>query len=355
MDRLAEVETDVLVVGAGPIGIEVACALRERGVRFVHVEAGAIGETMRWWAPGTKFFSSPERIGVAGVPLTVEGEEKATGEGYVRYLRQVVGAKGLEVRTHERVVGVDRGGGGGFGVRTRTRSGRERVVRCGRVVLAVGNMDRANRIGVEGEDLAHVSHVLGDPHGYFGRDVLIVGGRNSAVEAAIRLYRVGARVSVSYRRASFSKKVKYWLRPELLWLIETGRIGFYPESVVDRIGAGVVELVRSPMSEGAGDGWRAALGVDDVLLLTGYVQDPGLFRMFGVGLAGELCRPVHDEDTMETDVGGVYVAGTAAAGTQLSGVTHFIETSHVHAERIAAALSGGRLEVETPRFALEES
>lgn len=205
--------------------------------------------------------------------------------------------------------------------------------------------------------MAHVSHVLGDPHGYFGRDVLIVGGRNSAVEAAIRLYRGGARVSVSYRRARFSKKVKYWLRPELLWLIETGRIGFYPESVVERIGADGVELVRSPLAEGSasGDGWRETVAADDVLLLTGYVQDRGLFEMFGVGLEGELCRPVHDEDTMETDVGGVYVAGTAAAGTQLSGVTHFIETSHVHAERIAAALVGGKLEVETPRFTLEES
>jgi thioredoxin reductase (NADPH) len=373
-------ETDVVVVGAGPIGIECAAALKRAGIEYVQVEAGAIGATMMWWSPGTQFFSSPERIGIAGVPLVTRDQQKATREEYLDYLRQVVRACGLDVRLYERVVGVrrldaaasggngsmraggdhDEGGpasGARYELTTRLRSGPERRIRCVRVVLAIGDMHRAKLLGAEGEDLPHVSHYLGEVHGYYDRDVLIVGGRNSAVEAAIRLYRVGARVTISYRRATFSKKVKYWLRPELLWLIDSGRLGFVPDSEVKRIGPGWVELRRSaaPEEAAADDGWRASVAADHVLLMTGYEQDSSLFEMFGVTLEGEARSPRHDPDTMHTDVGGVYVAGTAAAGTQASGVTQFIETSHVHVERIVASLRGERMERADVRYQLEES
>jgi thioredoxin reductase (NADPH) len=209
---------DVLVVGAGPIGIEVAWALSREGVRVVNVEAGAIGATMGWWAPGTRFFSSPERIAVAGVPLVTERQEKATREEYLAYLRGVVLQFGLEVRTFERVVGVEREGEGfvvrtlrsahGVGGSEEEREERHRVSkasrhqvmerehRARRVVMAVGDMQRARRIGVRGEGLPHVSHYFQDPHRYAGRRVVIVGGRNSAVEAAIRCVRAGAVVTI---------------------------------------------------------------------------------------------------------------------------------------------------------------
>ncbi len=354
------VSTDTLVVGAGPIGIEVAAGLKDAGVEHLVIDAGPIGATIASWAPATRFFSSPERIAIAGVPITSEGQDKTTREQYLSYLRQVVGTRGLRVSTFERlmdVVDAEEGSLRRFVLRTERRGAAGRVIEAANVVLAIGDMHEANDVKVAGEDLPHVSHELRDPHEYYGRRVLIIGGRNSAVEAAIRLYRVGAEVSIAYRRATFSKKVKYWLRPELLWLIESGRIGFYPDAVPGEVRPGEVDLVRSPIAEEAeaGDGWRATVSVDDVLMLTGYVQDPTLFRAFGVELEGDNGRPVHDEDTMRTNVPGVYVAGTASAGTQLSGVTHFIETSHVHAERIAAAITGGRREIETPRFALEES
>jgi len=256
-----------------------------------------------------------------------------------------------------------------------------------RVVLAIGNMHRPRVLGIAGESLAHVSHYLDDPHEYAGRRAVIVGGKNSAVEAAIRLYRVGARVTVSYRRSAFDReRIKYWLLPEIEWLIRNGKIGFAPCTVPTEIRAGSIELERVAADGGAGGGdlsavherqqehagapdgtdrcvdtralavgERAEVAADCVVLLTGYVQDPDLFDRLGVEREGEERRAVVNPRTMETNVPGVYVAGTAAGGSQRR-ATVFIETSHVHAGRIAAAVTGRESGQETPRYgAMDES
>lgn len=339
------VETDVFVVGAGPIGIELAVALRRAGVGCVHVDAGQIGATMQWWAPGTQFFSSPERISIAGVPLLTLNQQKATREEYLSYLRGVVEQFDLQIRTYERVVGIERVGAGEgsarFEIATKGRRG-ERRYRAQRLVLAIGDMQRPRLLGIPGEALPHVSHYLRDPHEYFRTDVLVVGGKNSAVEAAIRLYRAGARVTLSYRGAALDeKRVKYWLLPEINWLIDKGRIAWLPRTAPVRVSADGVELARTDEAGRPIAGEPAAsLDPEFVLLLTGYEQDLTLLKMAGVELVGEGRRPRHSYATMETNVPGVYVAGTAAAGTQLGGVKEFIETAHVHVDRIVAAITG---------------
>jgi thioredoxin reductase (NADPH) len=299
---------------------------------------------MGWWAPGTKYFSSPERIEIAGVPLVTRDQEKATREEYQAYLRQVAGTLGLDVELGWRVEEIERAGEGfEVGMRRSVRGvggaeptgwgeGKTRRVRTDRVVLAIGNMHTARLLGVPGEGLGHVSHYLSDPHEYYGRDVLVVGGKNSAVEAAIRLYRVGARVTVSYRGERFDpERIKYWLLPEIEWLIRKGRIGFLPGSEVESIGEGEVRLRQG--------GTRVVAPADRVVLLTGYEQDATLFERCGVELEGEERRPVFDPRTMETNIPGLYVAGTATAGSQRRARV-FIETSHVHASRIARAITG---------------
>lgn len=348
--------TDTLLVGAGPIGLELAVAIKRRGIDYLQLDAGVIGATMDWWAPGTQFFSSPERIKIAGVPIVTRDQQKATREEYLAYLRGVVDQFGLKVSTFERVIAAGLTGEG-FTIETERRGGGGREIVARRVVLAIGDMHAPKLLGVPGEDLPHVSHYLADPHAYVGRRVVIVGGRNSAVEAAIRLYRVGADVTIVYRRTVFPKKVKYWLRPELIWLIDTGRVGFVPDAVVSSIGPDRVELARSPLAEDApiDDEWTGEVAADDVLLMTGYRQDGSLFDQLGVEREGIGQRPVLDEQTMETTVPGVYVIGTATAGTQASGVSTFIENSHVHAERVAAALDGERAELENVEWQLEES
>ncbi|MEM1330617.1 MAG: NAD(P)-binding domain-containing protein [Planctomycetota bacterium] len=386
MDR-----TGVVVIGAGPIGIEVAAGLKASGLSYEHLEAGDLGATMGWWAPDTRFFSSPERIRICDIPLVIPGEEKATGEQYRDYLRGVVEQLGLRVRTHERVLDIEARDGGGFVVVSRGPAGGSRIA-CDSVVLATGNMDAPRLIGVPGEDLPHVSHYFRGPHHYYGRKVLIVGGKNSAAEAALRLYRAGVEVSISYRGRRFDPdRVKYWIRPELEWLIEKGKIGFLPCTRPVEIEPGQVRLERTSLTQyeecppGAemhdgqqerGEGVRNGLAdvethadselarsggrrvevpADFVLLLTGYVQDQTFFERLELDLIGEERRPMYDHDTMETSVPGVYVAGTACGGSQTRARV-FIENSHVHAERIVAALTGDRLKAPEPSYgAMEES
>lgn len=365
-----EIRTRVLIVGAGPIGIELAVALGRARVPYRIVDAGQIGSTIGWYAPQTHFFSSPERIAISGVPLATLDQSKATREEYLLYLRSVVAQFDLEIDTFERVTELAPQPDGGFLAVTHGPRG-ERRWRAERVVLAIGDMHRPRRIGVPGEDLPHVSHYLGEPHRYFRRRLLIVGGKNSAVEAAIRCYRVGARVALSYRGPDLDPdRVKFWLLPEIRALLRDGGVHWLPSTMVREIRPGSVLLDRcEPAAGGGGEGeaaegsgYRVAPGepvevaAEEVLLLTGYSQDPTLFEQAGVTLEGPGRSPRHDEATMETDVPGLHVAGTAAAGTQVGGVRAFIETSHVHVERIVAAVTGRAApDVEAPDYELPES
>jgi thioredoxin reductase (NADPH) len=322
------------IIGAGPIGLEVAWALTREGIEPLHLDAGQIGSTINWWAPGTRFFSSPERIAICGVPLVTPTQDKATREEYLAYLRGVAAQFDLKVRAFERVTAIERG----FRIGTETVGG-PREYDASHVIVAIGDMHRPRLLQIPGEDLPHVSHYLKDPHLYFRRRVLIVGGKNSAVEAAIRLYRVGAQVTLSYRRAAFEEtRIKYWLLPEIKGLIKAGHIRFEPLTRPIAITGAGATLAK--MSEN-GDPLDSTVEVpaDDVLLLTGYEMDGGLLARAGVELTGPQRAPVFDPRTMETNVPGLYVAGTATAGTQQR-FRVFIENCHDHGPRIAAHILG---------------
>ncbi|MEM7483459.1 MAG: NAD(P)-binding domain-containing protein [Acidobacteriota bacterium] len=343
-------ETEVIIVGAGPIGLETAVALQREGISHLHFEAASIGSTIGWYAPDTHFFSSPERIAIAGVPLQTRDQSKATREEYLLYLRTVVQQFDLNVRTYERVTAIDKQGNGGFRVSTEGRSG-QRTWTAEKVVLAIGDMHLPRRLGIPGEDLPHVSHYFEDPHRYFKNRVLVVGGKNSAVEAVIRLHRVGAQPTLSYRGPDLDPdRIKFWLLPDIRALIRDRRVPFLPatspvEIQPERV---VLEHIES--------GKREEIEADFVLLLTGYVQDASLYEGAGIALQGPGKKPRYDEATMETDVPGLYVAGTGAAGTQLAGVKAFIETSHVHVDRIVASLTGRRPPGSAaPEYELPES
>jgi thioredoxin reductase (NADPH) len=328
-------EFEVAIVGAGPIGLETAAELKRRGVNYVHFDRGQIGSTISWFPEGMTFFSSTDRIAIAGIPIQTTRQEKCTKEEYLAYLRAVALALELEVRAHEEVLTVTPRESGGFRLVTR-RAGAERRWQAARVVFAVGDTHAPRRLGIPGEDLPHVSHYFESPHAYFRQDLLVVGGRNSAVEAALRCWHTGARVTLSYRRDEFDRdRVKYWLLPELLGRIERGEIAC-------RYGTEPVEITPGETVLRRSDGETFAVRSDFVLLLTGYVADLGLLARAGVRLGAEDGAPVFDERTMETNVPGLFVAGTTTAGTQET-YRVFIENCHVHARRIAAAVCG-----ETP-------
>lgn len=337
--------TNVLIVGAGPIGIEIAVALKRRGIDYLHLEAKQIGSTIAWYAPGTHFYSSPERISLAGVPLQTLDQTKATREDYLAYLRGVVQQFDLPILTGHRVSSLVRQSDH-FDVSIEAPI-EDYVLRASSVVLAIGDMHGPRLIDVPGESLPHVSHYFAEPHNYFRRDVVIVGGRNSAVEAAIRCQRVGARVTMVHRGEKFGERVKAWLLPEIEAMIRDGLVDFLSSTRVVEIRPGSVLLDR--------DGGTFERPADDVLLLTGYQQDAQLFRKAGVAMEGPGRAPQVDPGTMESSVPGLYIAGTAVAGTQLEGAREFIETSHVHVGRIVAAICGESSPEEPASFSVPET
>jgi thioredoxin reductase (NADPH) len=346
---------EVAIVGGGPIGIELAVALKRQSISFLHFESGQIGATMFWWPPGTRWFSSNERISIAGAPLNTVDQSKASREEYLRYLRQIVEQFDLRINTFEPVADIKRDGDA-FTVRTRPARG-EQTYRARRVVLATGGTARPRMLDVPGEDLPHVSHYMGDPHLYFRRRVLVVGGRNSAVEAALRIHNVDAQVTVSYRRSAFDgKSIKYWLYPEIMGLIRSGKLRAHFNTGVRRITPEYAELASceegNELFSTKGSSFRVP--ADVVLLLVGYLADMSLARAAGVELRGESETPCFDERTMETNVPGLYVAGTATAGTQ-GRYKVFLENCHVHVGRIVAAITGEKAPESPEAFAVPES
>ncbi len=338
--------SDLAIVGAGPIGIELAAEARRAGLQVIHLEAGQIGQTISWFPQQMHFFSSNDRIAICGIPIPSADQTKCTKEQYLAYLRMVVDQLDLDIRTYEPVTGVRRDEEG-FTLHTRPASG-ERSYRARRIALAIGDTHEANRLGIAGEDLPHVSHYFVEPHRYFRRRLLIVGGKNSAVEAALRCHHAGAKVAISYRRSEFSEQaVKYWLLPELKGRIKRGEIDCHDQTVPVRIGPDRVTLKRLDTEQ------TFDVGADAVLMLVGYRADMSLLRQAGVQLVGERDQPVLHEPTMQTNIEGIYLAGTAIAGTQQS-YQVFLENCHIHTRRIVAHITGQPPPPDTADFERQE-
>jgi thioredoxin reductase (NADPH) len=322
---------EVAIIGAGPIGLELAVCLKRAGVSYVHLDAHQIGYTMTWWPRNTPFFSTTERLAIAGVPIQNNHQNRITGEEYLAYLRSVVELFDLKISTYEPVATIERLAEDWL-LTTHPPAGERRYL-ARRVVLAIGDMHWPNRLGIPGEELPHVSHYFRDPHDYFRRRLLIVGGKNSAAEAALRCWRGGAEVTVSYRRPTFDEtRIKHWLLPDLLAQVEAGTIRFLPETLPIEITPSHVVLARL-------GGEPIVHATDFVLLNTGFHGDQSLLEMAGVELHGPNRVPLFDPETMETNVPGIYLAGTVAAGIQQR-YTLFIENCHEHAGKITRAVTG---------------
>lgn len=337
----------VAVIGAGPIGLELAVALKQAGIPYLHFDARQIGHTIAWFAPQTRFFSSNERIAIAGMPLQTFDQSKCSREEYLAYLRSVVQHYDLDVHAYEPVTGL-RHVGDGLELATAPQAGPRRY-RVQQVILATGGTAHPRMLNIPGEDLSHVSHYFQDPHTYFRKRLLVVGGRNSAVEAALRCHHAGASVALSYRRAELdAADVKYWLFPEITGLMNAGKIQPHMNTVPIAISPQHVTL-RDRQTQFTRD-----VPADFVLLMTGYEADMSLCRLAGVTLDGPNQMPVYNPRTMETNVPGIYLAGTVVGGTQQK-YRVFIENCHIHVQRIVAALTGAPPPAEAEVFARPES
>lgn len=331
--------TNVIIVGAGPAGLELALALKQAGIDHLIFDAGQIGQTISWWPRNTRFYSTAERIAIPGIPLQVFDQQHPTGEQYLAYLREVVESNALKIHSFEpvtRIFRLDQG----FMVITETIRGIQRYT-CKQVVLATGGMAGPRLLDIPGEDYPHVSHYLDDPHYYFQKELLVVGGRNSALEYALRCWRAGARVTISYRKEQFpSNSIKPALMQDIETVIRDGNIRFIPATVPVEITPEAVFLADTD-DDGLPNDLDASellvLPFDFVLICSGYVADMSLFEQLEITLQGEEQIPIYNPETMESDVPGVFVLGTAAGGTQKK-FSLFIETSHAHVERILKAI-----------------
>lgn len=312
-----------IIVGAGPIGLACAISAKRRGVDPLVIDAGAIVNSIMRYPVQMGFFTTPELLEIGGHPLVCFGG-KPTREEALMYYRGVVRAEGLRVRTYTRLLSASRNGE--IVCETDGLRGLERL-RCQRLILATGYYDNPRMLGVPGEDLPHVSHYFDEAHRSVGLDVVVIGGKNSAAEAALLLYRAGARVTLVYRGAVFPPSLKYWVRPDLENRIAAGEIASRLGAVVERITARAV-IIRQ------GESAEESVLADRVFALTGFRPDTDLFRRVGVEIDEITGRPAHDSATLETNVPGVFLAGSITAGYRTSDI--FIENGRFDGERIFA-------------------
>lgn len=313
---------DALITGAGPIGLACAISAKRRGIPALVIDAGAIADAIVRYPVGMTFFTTPERLEIGDHPLVCTGA-KATREEALKYYRGVARTEGLEIQPYTRLLTATRRDGVlHCTLQTNTAT---RLVTCDRLVLATGYFEHANLLDVPGEALPHVSHWFEEPHRLAGLNVAIIGGKNSAVEAALQCFRVGARVTLIYRRSEFKPSLKYWLRPDLESRVKAGEIALH-------LGAVVTTITPDAVTVRHDDGHTTALPTDRVFALTGYHPDFALLERIGLPLDSLSGRTPLNPATLETVIGGVYLAGSVGAGRQISEV--FIENGRFDGEKI---------------------
>ena len=318
--------SDLVIVGGGPAGLAAAIGAKKVGLTYRVFEKGALVNSLLHFPTNMVFFTTPELLELGGLPF-VTPYEKPTRVEALRYYRRVVDSYEIEVEFGEEVVGVVRekvgsDGVDGFGVETRSAHGTRRVSQTRAVVLTTGCYDHPNLVGVPGEDLPHVSHYYTEPHAYYRKQVVVVGGKNSAAEAALDLYRAGAHVTLVHRRAQLGDSIKYWVRPDIENRIKEGTVAARFETSVVEIGPTEVVIEHN--------GARDTLPADAVFLLTGYRADKDLLTRAGVRIDPVTSAPDHDRETLETNVSGVFVAGAIVTGVHSGQI--FIENGRFHGE-----------------------
>ena len=324
---------DVLVIGAGPTGLACAIEAQRAGFRAVLVDKGCLCNSIFHYPAHMTFFTTPELLEIGDIPFS-SPNQKPTRQEALEYYRKVAEHYSLDVRQYETVEQVG-GSDGDFVVRTTDRFGRGLEHRTRKLVVATGYYDLPNYMGIPGEDLSKVKHYYDEPHPYFGLDVLVIGGKNSAAIAALELWRHGARVTLVHRGAEMHRHVKYWILPDINNRIKQGEIAAYFKSTVRTIGEDEV-VVATPEGE-------LRLPNQFVFALTGYRPDFEFIERLGVRLDTKNDRcPVCDPSTLESNVKGIYVAGVIVAGERTHEI--FIENGRFHGKLIAEHLRGGTAE-----------
>ncbi len=313
---------DIVIIGAGPTGLACAIEAQKRGLAYVVLEKGCITNSVFHFPAQMIFFTTPELLEIGGMPLVCE-REKPTRNEALKYYRRVVGAYGLNVHQYEEVLRVEKAGEGSFIAVTPAGAYDAHTV-----VIATGYYDNPNFMDIPGEDLPHVSHYYTEAHPFYNRDVVVIGGKNSAAEAALELFRSGARVTLIHRGAELGQNVKYWVRPDIENRLKKGEIKSYFNAKVTEITPASVNVSQN--------GSQIEVPAQQVFALTGYHSSTQFFDQLGVTYDPATLRPQFDPETLETNVSGVYLAGSVTGGRQNGDI--FIENGRFHGAVVAGRI-----------------
>ena len=315
---------DVLIIGAGPVGLACALETQRRGLKVAVVEKGALVNSLVGYPTNMEFFSTPELLEIGGYPFPTS-HYKPLREDALDYYQRVATSEKLTLRLHEKVLVLD-GEQGNFTVTTDKGE-----IRTRNVIVATGFYDVANPLNVPGEELPHVSHYYKEPYQHATQNIVVVGAKNSSAKAALQLARAGAKVTLLVRGPGISDSVKYWIRPDLINRIAEGRITAHFNTTITTIGPKSVEVLTpaGPLT----------IPTDFVYALIGYHPDEALLGRLGIepDPADEARAPLFDPATHETTRLGLFVAGTVCGGRATS--RWFIENGRHHAQLIAAHLT----------------
>ena len=328
---------DVICIGAGPTGLACAIDAKVDGLHPLVIDKGCLCNSLFHYPTNMSFFTTPERMEIGDLPMTTAAGKPTRAEA-LKYYRRAVEHFELEVRQYEKVDRIE-GKDEAFTVHTNDSDGRHHEYRGRKIVIATGFYDRPNYLNVRGEELPHVSHYFTEAHPYWNREVVIVGGGNSAAEAALELFRAGAHVTIVHRDAEMSKGLKYWVKPDIENRIQGSEIRAMFNTQVVSIAANHVTVKNGRTEE--------SVPASQVFALIGYHPDFDFLTRHGIVLDPKTKKPAIDPETLETNVPGIYVAGVVVGGTQTSRI--FIENGRFHGRQIIAAIAGtGKLSDREP-------
>lgn len=315
---------DIAIIGAGPAGLACAVEALERGLSHVVIEKGTAVNSIVGFPPNMTFYSTAENLELGSMPFTTP-HMRPSREEVIEYYLGVVRKSGARLRLRTTVETVRKRDDGGFDVVTDRG-----VITAAYVVLATGYFDHVNHLGIPGEELPKVHHYYHEPYPFLDQDVLVIGGRNSAVETALDLWRHGARVTMIHRGESF-RSVKYWLAPDIENRLREGSVAMRWNTVATRIDHATVTL------QNVQSGMEATIANDAVFALIGYRPDEQLFAHIGIAYDRETLVPHFDDRTYETSVPGLFIAGSVACGCRTWEI--FIENGKEHARHVVAAIA----------------
>ncbi|MDM5333291.1 YpdA family putative bacillithiol disulfide reductase [Ureibacillus composti] len=313
---------DAIIVGGGPCGLSAAIELQNIGLNPIVIEKGNVVNAIYNYPTHQTFFSTSEKLAIGDVPFIIEGRKPKRNQALV-YYREVVKLKNIKVNRFETVESVRKTENGGFIV-----TSDQNAYVTPYVIIATGYYDQPNFMGIPGEDLPKVFHYFKEAHPFFDTDVVIIGGKNSAVDAALELNKAGARVTVVYRGSEYSPSIKPWVLPEFAGLVRNGEVIMHFDSYVKEIRDHevIVEV----------NGNEQIVKNDFVFAMTGYHPDHDFIKSMGVNIDQASGRPTYNEETMETNIENLYIAGVIAAGNNANEI--FIENGRFHGGLIAKSI-----------------